>query len=155
MASVRAQIFAAVKAKLETVKADLSFQSVLVNPREEVGEDQMNALLFWHGGDLEPDGLTGHVDRRQLEFTVGWMVRETSATPAEDLLDAAFVAVSDALMNPADIQLSGLAIAITQGALSDPMIGRARSGALILGGQACDFAVEYLAREGDASTVSP
>lgn len=155
MASVRAQILAVVEGKLDQVQSDLSMAARLTNPRELVGEDQLDALLFWHGGDRAPEGLTGHVDRRRLEFSVGWMVLETDSRSAEERLDEIYVAVCDALMDPTDIQLSGLAIAIEQGALSDPMIGRSQAGARIMGGQACDFTVEYLAREGDASAVGP
>lgn len=155
MASLRAQILAAVKAKLDAVKADLEFTSVLVNPRTPIGTDQLDALLLLHGGDREPDWLTGSVEEVWLEFGVGWMVRETADGSAEAQLDAAFVAVSDALTDPDDVQLSGLVVEIRRGALSEPQIGRAMDGADVLAGQFCDFAARYMAREGDASTPGP
>jgi hypothetical protein len=155
MASVRAQIMAAVLAKLEQVKDDLAWAMVIRNPREPIGEDQLNALVLMDGGDREPANLTGHVERRTLEFSVGWMAKETAYASADTLLDAALVAISDTLLDPTDIQLGDLAIAIEQMAISEPMIGRGQSGARILCGQSMDFAVEYLAREGDASTPGP
>jgi hypothetical protein len=155
VASVRAQIFAAVEAKLADVLATLAWTTLLVNPRDPVGEDQLDAIVLMHGGEPEPDGLTGRVDRRTLEFSVAWLVRERGGSTAEELLDAGFVAISDALLDPADIQLSNLAVAIAQGGVSDPAIGRAEKGARILGGQTMDFTVEYYAREGDASTAGP
>ena len=155
MASVRAQILAAVKAKLDQVKTDLDWATVVVNPREPIGEDQLNALVLMHGGDREPSNLTGHVERRTLEFSVGWMAKEATGATAEELLDAALVAISDALLDPSDVQLSGLAIAIEQLAISEPLIGRGQNGARILAGQSMDFAVEYMVVEGDASTPGP
>lgn len=155
MASLRAQIFAAVRAKLETVRVALGFASLLENPRTAIGTDQLDALLLLHGGDREPDWLTGATEEHWLEFGVGWMVRETVAGGAEAQLDAAFVAVSDALTDPADVQLGGLVVEIQRGALSEPQVGRAADGAHILAGQFCDFAVRYMAREGDASTAGP
>lgn len=155
MSSVRAQILAAVKTKLDQVKTDLSWATVVHNPREAIGEDQLNAIVLMDGGDREPSGLTGHVERRAVEFSVGWMAKESATKTAEELLDAALVAISDALLDPADIQLGGLAIAIMQLGISEPMIGRGPNGARILAGQSTDFVVEYLAREGDASTPGP
>lgn len=156
MASVRAQIFAAVKTKLDGVVLALAWNgSVHVNPREPLGDDQLSALVLLHGGDRTPQGLTGHVEQCWAEFSVGLMVREGDGETAEELLDAGFVAVSDALLDPADIQLSGLAVAIERGEVSDPVIGRAKGGARVLGGQSIEFAVQYWEREGDASTPGP
>lgn len=155
MASVRAQIFAEVAVRLEAVRAALDWLTLLRNPRDPVGEDQMNALVLLHGGEREPDGLTGHVERRALEFSVGLLTIEREGSVAEDLLDAGFVAVADALIDPSGIQLGGLAVDIRMGALSDPLIGRGAQGARVVGGQSIDFTVEYWAREGDASVVGP
>lgn len=155
MSSVRKQILDTVEAKLAIVLADLAWQTLLVNPREEVGEDQLNAIVMMHGGDRDPDGLTGHVEMAWLEFSVGWLIQEAGGPTAEELLDAGYVAISDALLDPDDVQLAGLAVAIRRGAMSDPMIGRAQTGARIVGGQAMDFSVQYLAREGDTSTAGP
>lgn len=155
MPSVRAQILAAVKAKLEEVAVALDFTTVIENPREVIGDDQLDAIVLLHGGDREPSGLTGHVEQRWLEFSVGWMVNETGAGTAEVQLDAAMVAISDKLMDPDDVQLGGLAVAIEQGAISDPVIGRGMTGARMLAGQSMDFSVQYWAREGDASAVGP
>ena len=155
MASLRAQIFAAVAAKLETVRQTLDWTSLLVNPRDDVGEDQLNAVLLAHGGDREPSALTGHVEMAWLEFSAGMMVMESAAASAEELLDAGFVAICDALLDRMDIQLSGLAVGIERGAVSDPVFGRGPKGARILGGQSIDFIVQYLVREGDASCVGP
>jgi hypothetical protein len=155
MPSVRAQILAAVEAKLESVRVALSWQSVLRNPRETIGEDQMNAILLMDGGDREPAALTGFVELCWLEFSTGVMVKETAGHAAEDLLDAGYVAISDALLDPTDLQLGGLAVAIQRQAISDPMIGRGPTGARIIAGQSIDFAIQYMAREGDASTPGP
>lgn len=155
MASVRAQILAAVLVKLGQVRVALLWTSVLRNPREPVGEDQLNAIVLMDGGDREPVTLTGGVEQNDLEFSVGLLVQETAIATAEDLLDAGFVAVADALLDPTDIQLGGLAIGIVRGAVSDPVIGRGPQGARVLGGQSIDFTVQYLAREGDASTPGP
>lgn len=155
MASVRAQLFDLVEAKLEGVREALDWAALLRNPVEPVGEDQCNALVLLDGGDRAPQGLTGHVERRWLEFSVGMIVREAEGTRAHQLLDAGFVAVVNALCDPADIQLSQLAVAIEMGALSDPVIGRAPQGARVMGGQSIDFSIEYLAREGDAETPGP
>ena len=157
MASLRAQILDAVEAKLVAVAAEIDWATVLRNPREVVGDDQYNALLQMDGGDREPGSLTGHVETRWLEFSVGMMVRETGGDgpSAEELLDAGYVAVSDALLDPDDMQLGGLAVAIAMGAVSDPLIGRGQTGAAMIGGQVIDFSVQYWTREGDASSAAP
>lgn len=155
MASLRAQILEMVRQKLEAVRVDLDFTSLLVNPRTAIGTDQLDALLLLHGGDRDPEWLTGGSEDHWLEFGVGWMVRETAAGTAEAQLDAAFVAVSDALTDPADVQLGALAVEIQRGAVSEPQIGRASDGAHVLAGQFCDFAVRYFTREGDASNPGP
>lgn len=155
MPSVRKQIFDAVEAKLDLVLTDLGWATRLTNPREPFGEDQMNAIALMHGGDREPEGLTGNVEQRWLELSVGWVVIEATEGEAEDLLDAGLVAISDALLDPTDVQLSGLAVAIRLEGISDPMIGRSQSGSRIIAGQSMDFRVQYLAREGDASSPGP
>jgi hypothetical protein len=155
MPSVRAQILAVVEALLDDVRTDLDWTSVVRNPRERIGEDQMNALVMMDGGDREPTGLTGHVEENWVEFSVGMVVKETGEGTAEELLDAGLVAVCDTLVDPDNIQLGGLAIGIRREGISEPLYGRADKGARILGGQAIDFAVQYLAREGDASTPGP
>jgi hypothetical protein len=155
MASVRMQIFAAIEAKLRLVQANLGWATVLRSPREPVGEDQMNALVLSPGGDDEPDDLTGHVETNSAGFSVGMVVLETAASSAEDLLDAGFVAVSNALVDPADVQLGGLAIDVRRGAMSPPYIGQSASGARIVGVQEIEFTVRYMSREGDAETPGP
>ncbi len=155
MASVRAQILALVEVKLGLVAEALDWAGVLRNPRDPVGEDQLNAIVQMDGGDRDPNGLTGRVEQRWLEFSVGLLVQQTSTATAEELLDDGLVAVSDSLLDPTDIQLGALAVGIEQGAVSDPVIGRAQDGGRVLGGQSIDFTVQYLAREGDASTPGP
>lgn len=155
MTSLRRQILTRVEQKLDAVLADLAWKERVTNPREPIGEDQMNTLVLMHGGDVTPSGLTGDVEQRWLEFSVGWLVLETAAKSAEVLLDEGYVAIHDALLDPADIQLAQLAIAIRMEDISDPMIGRSPSGARIVGGQAMDFRVQYLAREGDAASAAP
>lgn len=155
MASVRAQILAAVEAKLQLVLADLAWTTFERNPRERFGDDQLNVIMQIDGGDREPAGLTGHVEERWLDLSVGWMVIERAGARAEDLLDAGYSAIVDALLDPADIQLGGLAVDIRQGAVSDPLIGRSDTGARIMGGQSMDFSVRYWAREGEAASVAP
>lgn len=155
MTSVRFQIFDAVEDKLETVRAALGWTTVLRDPRTPVGEDQMNAVILGSGGEADPDSLTGHVQTCRLDFSVGLVVLETAAATAEALLDAGFVAVCDALLDPADIQLGGLAVGIRRGAMSPPFVGMGQSGARIVGVQEIGFSVDYWAREGDASSVGP
>lgn len=155
MASVRRQIFDAVEAKLEAERAALGWKTVLRNPREPVGEDQMNAIVFDEGGEPEPDDLTGSVEIHEADFTVGMVIAESGGEKAEDMLDAGFVAICDALQDPNDIQLGGLAIGVLRGALSKPFVGRSVSGARIVGVQTIGFTVQYMAREGDASTPGP
>ncbi len=155
MTSLRAQILAEVEAKLQAVVEQLDWAALLRNPREPVGEDQLNAVVMMDGGDRPPDGLTGLVDVCELEFSVAMLVQESGGMKAEELLDAGFVAICNRLIDPADIQLGGLAIGIRRGAMSDPAIGRAAQGARIMGGQAIDFAVEYLEREGDVEIPGP
>lgn len=155
MTSVRGQIIATVMGKLELVKDGLGWKTLIRNPREPVGEDQFNAILLAEGGDEEPDALTGHIEHSVLDFSVGMLVQETATMTAEELLDAGFVAIVDALIDPNDIQLGGIAIGIRRGAMSPPYIGRSAQGARIVGGQSMDFTVQYLAREGDASTAAP
>lgn len=155
MSSLRAQILAVVATKLEAVRDALDWATLLANPREPVGEDQVNAIVFIHGGDREPVTLTGGVEIREMDFSVAWLIQETASDSAETLLDDGYVAISDALLDPGDMQLSGLAIGILQGAISEPTIGRSANGGRILGGQSVDFTVQYLAREGDASTPAP
>lgn len=159
MASVRSQIFAAVAALLEEVVDDLNWSTFLHNPREPLGDDQMDAIAMMDGGDREPDALTGGISDNELEFSVGWAVQEAidpgDGETAEEKLDAAYVAISNKLLDPTNIQLGGLAVGIFRGAISDPEIGRPKNGARYVGGQAMDFRVQYFEREGDASTVGP
>lgn len=155
MASLRAQILEVVREKLEAVRVELDFASLLVNPRSAIGTDQLDAILLLHGGDTARDWLTAGAEERWVEFGVGWMVRETASGTAEAQLDAVYVAVTDALTDPTDVQLGGLAVEIVCSAVSEPQIGRAADGAHILAGQFCDFAVRYFTREGDASTPGP
>ena len=155
MSSVRAQILQAVATKLESARVGLDWQTLLVNPRAAIGEDQFNALVLMYGGDRRPEGLTGNVEQRVLEFTVVLLVCERGTETAEQLLDAGYVAINDLLTDPDDIQLSGLCVGISQAGITDPTIGYSDSGARVIGGQAVDFAVQYLAREGDASSPAP
>lgn len=155
MASVRMQIFDAVEAKLELVRDALDWALVLRDPRVPVGEDQMNALVLGTGGDMVPGNLTGHVATHELEFSVGMIVVETESACAEELLDAGFVAVSNALLDPQDIQLGGLAVDVRRGAMTPPFIGTSKSGARIVGVQEIEFTVDYWAREGDAELPGP
>lgn len=155
MPSVRMQSFLAIEAKLELVREALGWATLVVNPRVQLGEDQLNALVLMYGGDNEPNSLTGFVEQRVADFSVGLMVVETQGATLEQLLDAGFVAVSDALIDPNDIQLDGLVNDVRMGALSDPVYGRSENGARLVGGQVIDFSIGYLAREGDASTPGP
>jgi len=156
MASVRRQIFDAVEAKLEAVRADLGWKTVLRNPREKVGEDQMNAIVLSEGGEHEPDDLTGSIEIHDSAFSVGMVILESGGDKAEDILDAGFVAICDALQDPNDIQLGGLAIGVLRGGLSQPFVGRSvENGARVVGIQTIGFTVQYMAREGDASTPGP
>lgn len=159
MASVRAQNLAAVFAKLEAVRLAINWTSCLRNPRDTIGVDQMNAIVMMDGGDREPASLTGHVSDNELEFSVGFIVAEkaraSAGETAEELLDIGFVAVSNALLDPNDIQLGGLAVGIFRGAISDPIYGRPDKGAQWFGGQWVDFRIQYFEREGDAEQVGP
>lgn len=155
MASLRSQILSAAEAKLEAVKTGLAWTSMLRNPREQVGQDQFDAIVMLDGGDRAPRGLTGRVEERWVEFSVGLMVLHTKDDAAEAKLDEGMVAVIDALIDPDDIQLGGLAIDIELGAISDPVFGRSQDGARVVGGQSIEFMVHYLAREGDFSAVAP
>ena len=155
MPSVRMQAFLAIEAKLALVLQALDWSTLVVNPRGELGEDQLNALVLMYGGENEPNSLTGFVEQRVADFSVGMMVRETQGETLEQLLDAGFVAVSDALIDPTDIQLGGLVNDVRMGAVSDPVYGRVDDGARLIGGQVIDFSIGYLAREGDASTPGP
>lgn len=155
MASVRMQAFMAIEAKLELVRQALDWRTLIVNPREPVGEDQLDAILLAHGGDMIPEGLTGHVELLEAEFSVGMVVCERAGMTPEELLDAGFVAISDALTDPTDMQLSGLVVTVRRGAISPPYIGTAQSGARLLGAQEIEFSFQYMAREGDASTPAP
>lgn len=155
MASVRQQGFAAIAAKLDQVRQDLDWPTLIRNPRGPVGEDQMNALLMATGGEPEPDSLTSHVSTHWAEFSVGMVVMEADGAIAEDLLDAGFVAVCNALLDPADIQLGGLVVQVRRQGMSPPFFGRSEQGKRIVGTQSIDFAFEYWAREGDAEQPGP
>jgi hypothetical protein len=155
MASVRRQNFDAIAAKLEAVRIALGWQTVVRNPRKPIGEDQMNAIVLDEGGEPDPDDLTGGVEINLADFAVGMVVMETGADSAEDLLDLGFVAICDALQDPNDIQLGGLAIGVLRGGLSKPFVGTSAGGARIVGVQTINFTVQYMAREGDASTPGP
>lgn len=155
MASVRYQAFAAIEAKLETVRGVLDWLSLIRDPREPTGEDQMNALLLATGGEMEPDGLTGHVAIARCEFSVGLLVIEPEGQRAEDLLDQGFVAVCNALQDPTDMQLGGLVNWVLRKGVSAAFVGRSLSGARIIGTQSIDFEFEYMTREGDAETPGP
>lgn len=156
MSSVREQILGGkVMTKLEAVRTDLGWGKVIRNPRDEMGEEDLPAIVLMDGGERQPDGMTGHVDDRWLEFTVGLFVLEQGGKTLEQLLDEGLVAVTDALIDPQDIQLGGLAVGIEQGETSDPVLGRLPGGARYLGAISMDFSVRYMAREGDASTPAP
>jgi hypothetical protein len=155
MASLERQIIDAVEVKLEAVRAALGWGALLVDPSGAVGQDQMNALVLATGAILEPDSLTGGVQDTVLEFEVGMVVAETAGSPARDQLDAGLVAVVDALIDPTDIQLGGLAKDILRGAASPIFVGRGETGSTIVGVRSIGFFVKYWAREGDASSVGP
>lgn len=155
MASVREQILQAVFAKLEEVRDDLNWQRAVRNPRDALPEGDLNAVVQMDGGLRDPRGLTGHVEENGLEFSVGLLVKESSAETAEALLDAGYVAVKDKLLDPDDIQLGGIASGIEALGGSDPIFGRPQGGARILGGMTLDFMVRFYEREGDASTPAP
>lgn len=159
MASVRAQIFAAVDALLQDVLAELGWKTFLHNPREPLGTDQMDAIAMMDGGDREPDALTGGISDNELTFSVAWVVEEPAnpgaGETAEEKLDAGYVAISDKLLDPTNIQLGGLAVGIFRGAIDDPQIGRPERSGRYMGAQAMDFRVRYFEREGDASSVGP
>lgn len=155
MASVREQILQAVLAKLEAVRVALNWTTAIRNPREPLGDDQLNAIVLMDGGGASPSGLTGYVEDREVDFSIGVLVQEGSAGTAEELIDLGYVAVINALLDPADIQLGGLAVGIRQGEEGDPSFGRPEGGARILGAIAMDFSVRYMAKEGDASTPGP
>lgn len=155
MASVRFQMFDAIEAKLQDVRDALGWNAVLRDPRNPVGEDQMNALLLATGADLEPDALTGQVQAHTAEFSVGMVVLESEAASAEVLLDTGFVAVCDALEDPADMQLGGLIVGLWRGGLSPAFIGLGEEGGRIIGVQEIQFRAQYWTREGDVSSPGP
>lgn len=155
MASVRFQALAAIEAKLEVVRGTLDWLKVIRDPREPIGEDQLNALVLATGGEMEPDSLTGHVAIVRAEFSVGLMVIESASQSAEELLDAGFVAVSNALTDPDDMQLGGLVNSVLRKGMSAAMIGRGLAGARIIGAQSIDFEFEYMTREGNAEVPGP
>lgn len=155
MPSVRMQAFLAIEAKLQLVLQALDWKTLVVNPRSDLGEDQLNVLVLMYGGEDPPAGLTGFVEQRVADFSVGMMVVETQSASLEQMLDDGFVAISDALIDPNDIQLGGLVNDVRMGAVSDPVYGRSENGARLIGGQVIDFSIGYLAREGDASTPGP
>lgn len=155
MASLERQILDVVEARLEAVRVTLGWATVLVDPAETVGQDQMNALVLGAGAIMAPDSLTGHVETNEMEFSVGLVVRQSAGHPARDLLDEGFVAVCDALIDPDDLQLGGLAVDIRRGSASPVFIGRGETGSTIVGVRELGFFVTYWAREGDASAVGP
>lgn len=156
MASVREQILGEkVMAKLETVRAALDWMTVVRNPRDPIGEEEWNAIVLLDGPEPISMGLTGFVEDRRVTFTIGMMVRERDGDTIETLLDAGYVAIGNALIDPADIQLGGLVIGVEQGETSEPFYGRTKGSARMAGGMTMDFTVRYLAREGDASTPGP
>ncbi|MEV5021417.1 hypothetical protein MRBLMA1_001239 [Sphingobium sp. LMA1-1-1.1] len=157
MSSVREQVLQAVLAKVEGVKAALSWVTAVRNPRDPLGDDQLNALVLFDGGLLDPRGLSGGVQEDEVEFSVGLIVREkeSEGLTAEALIDAGFVAIMDALLDPDDIQLGGLVECIDPRGGSDPVYGRAEKGARVVGGLVMDFSARFMTREGDASQVGP
>ncbi len=156
MPSVRMQIADKVEEKLTAVLASLGWKTLERNPQDPFGEDQMNAIGFVFGGEPEPDNLTGQTEVFEMELEIGLVVKQTAAAKAEDLLDAGYVAVCNALLDPDDIQLDGLAQDIRRGALGPPLIGRsAGEGARIIGVQSIGFFIRYWTREGDVTAKGP
>lgn len=155
MGSLRAQLSAAVMDRLDAVREALEWQSLIRNPRDPLGEDQLNAIVMMDGGEPDPEGLTGHVEENRFEFSVALMVIEPTDgdTPFEDLLDDGYVAVCNALLDPDNIQFDGLAIGIDRGAVGEPGYGRSSGSARIMAGQAIDFVIRYWGVEGDVSTA--
>lgn len=155
MASVAEQIRLAVMDKLEQCLAALDWRTLQRNPRDTFDEKQLNAIVLFDGDEMAPDSLTGSVEDSALEFIVGLLVMENGEDTIEQLLDAGWVSVCDTLVDPADIQLGGLAIDIKKLGKSAPLYGRAAQSARIGAEQFMEFRVQYHAREGDASTVGP
>lgn len=157
MSSVREQILQAVFAKVEAVRAALEWATAERNPSDPLGDDRLNALVMFDGGLLDPRGLTGGVEEGEVEFSIGLIIREkeSAGLSKEALIDAGFVAVMDALLDPADIQLGGLVEMIEARGGSDPVYGRTEKGARVVGGLVMDFSARFLTREGDASQVGP
>jgi len=157
MSSVREQVLQAVFAKIEAVRVALEWTTAVRNPSDPLGDDQLNALVMFDGGLLDPRGLSGGVQEDEVEFSIGLIIREkeSEGVAKEALIDAGFVAVMDALLDRNDIQLGGLVEMIEARGGSDPVYGRAEKGARVVGGMVMDFSARFLAREGDASQVGP
>lgn len=156
MASLREQIIGKVIDRIEDVMAALNWTTFVRNPRNALGEDEMNAIVLMDGEDFEPSGLTGHVEERRIGFTVVlWVIEPKDGSARfETLLDVGLVAVCDALLDPANIQFDGLAVGIDQGAIGEPGYGRSQGSARIMAALPLDFSIRYWAREGDASATA-
>ncbi len=154
MASLGEQIRLDVMELLEQCRVALDWRTLERNPREPVGEDQLNAILFMDGDEMEPDSLTGGVETCMLDFIVGVLVLETeSSGTMEEQLDAAWVRICDTLVNPANIQLGGLAVDIEKMGKTRPNYGRAAQSGRLGAEQFMEFRVQYWGREGDASVT--
>jgi hypothetical protein len=155
MASVRRQIFDAIAAKLEAVRDRSRLAIVLRNPRKPVGEDQMNAIVLGEGGEPEPDDLTGHVEINVADFEVGMVVMETGAPRPRTCSTPASSRSATRCRIPAISSSAGWRSACCAAGWRDRISARRSAARAIVGVQTINFSVQYMAREGDASTPGP
>ena len=159
MTSLAGQNLKAAEAKLRQVQLDLGWPTFLRNPRERIGVEQMPAIIMVDGGSPAPGSLTGGVADDAVQFSTAVMAAEKAGADEDDrveaLLDLGFVRISNALLDPDDIQLGGLATGVFREEVSDPIYGRPDKGAQWFGGQTHDWRIEFMGREGDAEAVGP
>jgi hypothetical protein len=144
MTPIREQIFAALKATLEGVPGF----TVLRNPRREVRDNQMPALVLFDGGQNSPALWSG---AKQFRATASVEIYVTG--PEDDLgaaLNEAYAQVVQAL--EADPTLGGLALHVEEGQTIEPEVPLEEGWAAYMG-TAVEFTVTYETAERDPYTA--
>lgn len=145
MTPIREQVFATIKTNLEAIGGF----TVLRNPRREVRDDQMPALVLFDGGQQSPALWSGS---KQYTATATVEVYVTGAT--EDLgadLNDAYAQVIQAMEG--DPTLGGIALHVEEGAMVEPETPLEEGWAAYMGA-AVEFTVTYATEETDPYTAA-
>jgi len=145
MTPIREQVFATIKTNLEA----LAGFTVLRNPRREVRDDQMPAIVVFDGGQQSPalwSGSKQYIATATVEVYVTGEVEDLGP-----VLNDAYAQVVQAM--EADPTLGGIALAVEEGAMVEPETPLEEGWAPYMGA-AVEFTVTFATEERDPFTAA-